>query len=92
MWFIDHNIKIKCIKVTPYELGGKILIDTEQIIPIKDAEDYLIKIANKKQDQLISKEKNQNRYTVRIKFWMQLLPEMNKRLDLFKNISPSKDN
>lgn len=92
MWLIDHNIKIKCIKVTPYELGDKILIDTEQIIPIKDAEDYLIKIANKKQEEFISKEKNQNRYTVRIKFWTQLLQEMNKRSDLFKNISTSKDN
>jgi hypothetical protein len=92
MWLIDHNIKIKCIKVTPYELGDKILIDTEQIIPIKDGEDYLIKIANKKQEELMTKEKNQNRYTVRIKFWTQYLQEMNERSNLFKNINPSKDN
>lgn len=56
MWLLDHNIK-KCIKVTPYELDGKVLLDTEQIIPVADAEDYLIKIANKKQEELISREK-----------------------------------
>ena len=55
MWLLDHNIKIKCIKVTPYELSGQILLDTEQIIPIIDAEDYLIKIANKKQEELIKR-------------------------------------
>lgn len=54
MWLLNHNIKIKCIKVTPYELSGQILLDTEQIIPIIDAEDYLIKIANKKQEELIN--------------------------------------
>jgi hypothetical protein len=91
MWLIDHNIKVKCIKVTPYQLGEQILIDTEQIIPIKDAEDYLIKIANKKQEEQISKEKKQTRHTVRIKFWTQLLEVMNEKSDLYKNISPSKD-
>lgn len=92
MWLLDHNIKIKCIKVTPYTLGDNVLIDTEQIIPVKDAEDYLIKLANKKQEEFINKEKNQTRHTVRLKFWAKLLQKMNEKSDLFKNISPSKDN
>ena len=92
MWLLDHNIKIKCIKVTPYELNGQVFLDTEQIIPIVDAEDYLIKIANKKQEELINREKKQTRHTIRVEFWTQLLQEMNEKSDLFKNISPSKDN
>lgn len=92
MWLLDHNIKIKCIKVTPYTLEGNVLIDTEQIIPVKDAEDYLIKLANKKQEEFINKEKKQTRHTVRLKFWGILLQRMNEKSDLFKNISPSKDN
>jgi len=43
MWLLNHNIKVKCLKVTPYELSGQIILDTEQIIPIVDAEEYLIK-------------------------------------------------
>ncbi|WP_350343160.1 DUF4268 domain-containing protein [Proteinivorax tanatarense] len=92
MWLLDHNIKIKCIKVTPYELDGQILLDTEQIIPIVDAEEYLIKIANKKQEELINKERKQTRHTIRIDFWTRMLQKMNDKSDLFKNISPSKDN
>lgn len=52
----------------------------------------MIKIANKKQEELINKQKQQTRYTVRIAFWIQLLQAMNEKSDLFKNISPSKDN
>ncbi|MHB8963874.1 MAG: DUF4268 domain-containing protein, partial [Saccharofermentanales bacterium] len=92
MWLLDHNVKIKCIKVTPYTLGESVLLDTEQIIPVKDAEEYLIKLANKKQEELIISEKNKNRYTVRQMFWTRLLEKMNEQSTLFKNISPSKDN
>jgi hypothetical protein len=67
-------------------------LDTEQIIPIVDAEEYLIKIANKKQEEMINKQKQQTRHTVRIAFWTNLLQAMNEKSDLFKNISPSKDN
>lgn len=92
MWLLDHNIKIKCIKVTPFIHGDNTFIDIEQIIPIKDAEEYQIKLANKKQEELITKEKNQTANKVRYDFWTRLLQEMNKKSDLFSNISPSKDN
>lgn len=92
MWLLDHNIKIKCIKVTPYELEGKVLLDTEQIIPIADAEDYLIKIASKKQEELMSRENKQTRHSVRLKFWAELIHVMNEKSNLFKNVNPSKDN
>lgn len=92
MWLLDHNIKIKCIRVTPYELNGQTLLNTEQIIPIINAEEYLIKIAKKKQEEIISKEKIQTRHIIRINFWTRLIETMNKKSELFKNISPSKDN
>jgi len=92
MWLLDHSIKIKCIKVTPYLYGESIFLDTEQIIPIKDAEEYLISVANKKQQELVSTEANQTRHTIRLKFWEKLLHRMNEKSDLFRNISPSKDN
>lgn len=92
LWLLEHNIKIKCIKVTPYELDGNILLDTEQIIPITDAEEYLIKVANKKQEEIKTKEQNQTRYNVRVKFWTKLLPEMNRNSSMFQNVNASKDN
>lgn len=92
MWLLDHNIKIKCIKVTPYLYDENIFVDTEQIIPVKDAEDYLIRLTNKKQEELSTTEANQNRHTVRLKFWNKLLQKMSEKSDLYKNVSPSKDN
>lgn len=92
MWLLEHNIEIKCIKVTPYKLEDKVLINSEQIIPVKDAEDYIIKIANKKQEELMTNEKNQNRHYIRLQFWSKLLQSMSDKTNLFSNISPSKEN
>lgn len=92
MWLLDHNVRIKCVKVTPYELNDQILLDTEQIIPVVDAEEYQIKIAQKKQKELIDKEVKQTRHTIRFKFWTQFIQVINQKSNLYQNISPSKDN
>ena len=47
MWLISKGIDIKCIKLSPYNFNGKILLDVDQIIPLPEAESYLIKIKEK---------------------------------------------
>jgi len=48
MWMLNHGMKIQCFKVTPYEYNEQVLLDIEQIIPVKEAEDYLIKLVKKR--------------------------------------------
>ena len=91
MWLIDHKIKIKCIKDTPFLHGENIFIDTEQIIPIKDAEEYQIKLAGKKQQELIATETNQSRYNARVKYWDKFLQKINEKSSLYGNVIPSKE-
>lgn len=91
IWLLEHNIKIKCIKVTPYEWNNHIFLDTEQIIPVVNAEEYLIKIRVKNQEE----EYIKNRHRVRINFWKKLLNKVNEKQEIpyiFKNITPTKDN
>ena len=51
MWLSNFNLRIKCFKVTPFKYHDKVLLDFDQIIPIKDADEYTIKIASKKQNE-----------------------------------------
>jgi hypothetical protein len=86
LWLLNYGLKIQCYKVTPYKLGEQILLDFDQIIPIKEAEDYIIKVALKNREELGNQEELENRYSVRLEF-----KEINKRNNLCANISPSKD-
>lgn len=90
-WLLNFKIKAQCFKVTPYQLGEELLINFEQIIPMKGAEEYVISMAEKNQEDISIQEKSKSRHMTRIKFWDQLFDSMNEKSDLFKNISPSKD-
>lgn len=91
MWMLNHGIKIQCFKVTPYGFNEEVLLDIEQIIPIKEAEDYLIKMADKEREEKEVKETNRERYEIRRKFWSVLLEEFNKVSTQFKNVNPTDD-
>ncbi|MEQ6378591.1 DUF4268 domain-containing protein [Bacillaceae bacterium S4-13-56] len=92
LWLLNYKLRIQCFKVIPYELDDNLFLNIEQVIPMKDSEEYIISMAEKNQDDIDIQVQSKNRHNVRINFWNQLLPEMNKKSDLFKNISPSKDN
>lgn len=77
MWLLNFNIRIKCFKVTPYKYHDKVLLDFDQIIPIKDADDYTIKIAAKNQTETQNAEASQIRYSNRQNFWADFI-EYNK--------------
>ena len=63
----------------------------EQIIPIKEAEDFVISMANKSREEVDAQEQNKERHGVRLKFWSHFLKEINKVTRLYQKVSPSRD-
>jgi hypothetical protein len=63
----------------------------EQIIPIKEAEEFVISMANKSREEVGTQELMKERHIVRRKFWTAYLKEINKTTSLYQNVSPSKD-
>lgn len=49
LWLIDRGIEIKCVKLEPYVVGNQLAVKPEVIIPLPEAEDYMMKIVAKKQ-------------------------------------------
>lgn len=93
MWLLTkYNLKIQCFKATPYSFNEQIFLDIRQIIPVKEAEEYTIKMAEKAQEEQSTQDELKGRYQVRLEFWKQHLQKFNRKSNLFANISPSKDN
>lgn len=92
LWLMNYKLRIQCLKVTPYSMGEQLFLNIEQIIPLKDAEEYIIGMADKTQDDLNSQEELKSRHLIRLEFWKELLKQMNANSNLFQNISPSRDN
>ncbi|MFA5559856.1 MAG: hypothetical protein WDA59_10490, partial [Methanofastidiosum sp.] len=75
LWLLDFNVRIKCFKVTPYQIRDDLFLNIEQIIPMKDSEEYTIRMAEKNQEILIEREKNRERRNVNYEFWNKFLEE-----------------
>lgn len=91
LWLMNFKLRVQCFKVTPYQKDSDLFLDIEQIIPVKDAQDYVIKMAEKAQDDSITEVKQKNNDQIRSDFWTSLLNDMNYKSDLFKNVHSKKD-
>jgi len=92
LWLLNFRLRIQCFKATPYRMGDQLFLNVEQVIPLRDAEDYVIRMAEKAQDEIGEQEGIKSRHVIRREFWAQLLGVSNDRTELFSNISPSKEN
>lgn len=92
LWLTNYKLRIQCFKVVPYSHRDNIYLDVEQVIPMHDVEDYVIGMADKAQEDIATQESSKVRYGLRFDFWTRFLKEISKRSDIYKNISPSKDN
>lgn len=91
LWLLNYGLRVQCFKATPYRLGEQLFLNLEQIIPIKEAEDFVISMAKKSREEVGVQEELKERHVVRRKFWTTYLKEINKHSALYRNVSPGKD-
>lgn len=83
IWARKYGMKIQCIKIVPYNVEGKLIVDTDQIIPVKDIADIMIGYDEKTQEDMKSKETLANCQVTRNEFWHTFLPKFNEKSKLF---------
>lgn len=91
LWLLNYGLRLQCFKATPFRLKEQLILNMEQIIPIKEAEEFVISMANKSREEVGTQELIKERHNVRRKFWTAYLKEINKATTLYQNVSPSKD-
>lgn len=47
MWLNERYLDIRCVRVQPYRLGERILLDVQQIIPLPEAASYQVQLKEK---------------------------------------------
>lgn len=48
LWLIERGIDIRCVRLQPYDLEGRTLVDAQQVIPLPEVADYLVRVTEKK--------------------------------------------
>lgn len=86
-WLLKYGLGVACVKVIPYKYGDDVFIDAEQILPQKQLENYMLKIANKAKETQIKQSENVISKSLRNRFWLEFMPKFNEKSKLFENIS-----
>ncbi len=88
LWLLDRKIDVKCVKVSPYKLGEQLLVDIQQIIPVPEASEYMVRLTRKDEEEVKAKVKDTS--DIRYQYWEQLLVYFaQKNNTLYNNISPT---
>ena len=89
LWLLDRKIDVKCVKVSPYKLDEQLLVDIQQIIPVPEASEYMVRLSRKDAEIKVIKERESSLGQLRIAYWTQLLEDFqNRNFDLFRNVNP----
>lgn len=92
LWLMEHRIRIQCIKAVPYALGEQLFLSLDQIIPVKEAEDYMIGISDKQEEQQTAQRSLAGAKQYRKEFWLLFLEAMQaSTCRLYDRVSPTTD-
>lgn len=92
LWLMKFKIQVQCFKATPFELSGQHLLTLDQIIPTKDAQDYIISMNSKTQEEFSQEGENKLRHKLRLNFWAEFLSAIKGKSTVFQNSNPTRDN
>src|SRR4051812_30181907 len=56
MWLNSHDVDIRCVRLRPHTLDGRVLVDVQQIIPLPEAAEYQVQLREKTQKQRKARE------------------------------------
>ncbi|WP_206478003.1 DUF4268 domain-containing protein [Halomonas sp. KRD171] len=92
LWLLGRGIRTQCFKVTPFTFGEELMVDIQQIIPTPEAADFMIGMSSKENEEKAVQNTQKKRHGLRLAFWEQALEKLREDgVDLYRNISPTKD-
>ncbi|MGH9426454.1 MAG: hypothetical protein ACRD2L_09150, partial [Terriglobia bacterium] len=47
LWLNERELDIRCVRLRPYTIGNRILLDIQQVLPLPEAEEYQVQIRKK---------------------------------------------
>ena len=90
LWLLGYNLRLQCVKVTPFERDGEFFLNVDQIIPTPEVATYMIVMAQKDASSQSVEAEVKQRHQLRLEFWRRALDAVcGSPCRLFDNVSPS---
>lgn len=89
LWLNERDLDIRCVRMKPYANGAETIVDVQQVVPLPEAEEYMVQVREKEQAQ---RAEQATRHSVKRAFWAAVLPEIQRATGRFTNWTPPDGN
>lgn len=75
LWLLKHKLSVQCFKATPFEHGSDRFLSLHQVIPLPEAEEMMVRIAEKEEQEAEDRGPRGARQMYR-ELWTQVLTSL----------------
>jgi hypothetical protein len=58
IWLDKKGVDLRCVRVKPYRLGDRVLLDIQQILPLPETASYQVQLKKKEEEERHTRESN----------------------------------
>jgi hypothetical protein len=51
LWLNDNGLDIRCVRMRPYNLQQRTLLEVDQLIPLREAQEYTVRLKEKQEEK-----------------------------------------
>ena len=66
LWLNEKGLDIRCIRLRPYKFNNELVLHVEQVLPLPEAQDYIIGVREKQRSEAKSRSRDLTRFDVNI--------------------------
>ena len=83
IWLNERGLDIICMRLKPYRDNDRVLLDVQQVIPLPEAEDYQVKVQEKKKKERSARKSSRDYTKYRVTIGGRALERLHKRHAIF---------
>jgi len=87
LWLREYEVDIRCIRIKPYLLEGQVLVDVEEIVPLKEAEEYMVRLREQETEVRQARAQGRDRTRFRLIIGEKVFPSVTKTRLLYEVVA-----
>ena len=64
LWLNEKGLDIRCIRLRPHKLDEQLVLQVEQVLPLPEAQDYVVGVREKKRSEVKTQSRDMTRFDV----------------------------
>lgn len=84
MWLNEHGLDISCVRLRPYKLDNRVVVDIQQIIPLPEVAEYQVLIREKTEQQRVARQTGRDYTKYDLKIGSEVYGRLSKRALIYQ--------